>query len=96
MHSVLHSSAMDALRQRHSVRELLQLAVSALLSAALSPAALSLPQRLTELGGRAVPAIGFYQRRHLLEELFGMRARVVLPVRIHLDLNEDAEDALPV
>ena len=55
-----------------------------------------LPPRLTELGGRAVPAIsGRYQRLHLRVHRFGERARVVLPIPITplLDVNEDAEDA---
>ena len=46
--------------------------------------------------GRVVPAIVLYQRRHRLEEGFRMRARGILPIRKHLDVNEDAEDLLPV
>ena len=45
---------------------------------------------------RVVPAIVLYQRRHLLDEVFRMRALVTLPHRKHLDVNEDAEDVLPV
>ena len=66
------------------------LAVSALLSAALSPAARSHLQRQTEV---ACPA---HQLRHLLEERFRKRARVIARIRKHLDINEDAEDVLPV
>ena len=70
-------------------RELLQLAVSA------APRAGGLPPRLTELGGRSVPAMFLYQLLHLREDRFGERARVVLPIPPHLDVNEDAEDVLP-
>ena len=36
-----------------------------------------------------------YQLLHLREDWFGERARVVLPIPPHLDVNEDAEDVLP-
>ena len=36
-----------------------------------------------------------YQLLHLREDCFGERARVVLPLPPHLDVNEDAEDVLP-
>ena len=84
------------IQERPSVRELLQLAVSALLSAALSPAARIHPRRRTELACLAVPAIALYHPRHILEERFRMRARVILPIPKHLGINEDAEDVLPV
>ena len=70
-------------------RELLQLAVYNLHRAG------SLPPRLTELGGHSVPAMFLYQLLHLREDCFGERARVVLPIPPHLDVNEDAEDVLP-
>ena len=69
-----------------AVRELLQLAVSA------APKAVGLPPRLTELGGHSVPTMFLYQLLHLREDCFGERARVVLPIPPHLDVNEDAED----
>ena len=72
-----------------AVRELLQLAVSA------APKAVGLPPRLTELGGHSVPAMFLYQLLHLRGDRFGERARVVLPIPPHLDVNEDAEDVLP-
>ena len=56
---------------------------------------MGLPPRLTERGGRAVPAIVLYQLLHLREDRFGERARVPVPILQHLDVNEDAEDVLP-
>ena len=53
---------------------------------------MGLPPRLTERGGRAVPAIVLYQLLHLREDRFGERARVPVPILQHLDVNEDAED----
>ena len=55
---------------------------------------MGLPPRLTERGGRAVPAIVLYQLLHLREDRFGERARVTVPILQHLDVNEDAEDVL--
>ena len=46
-------------------RELLQLAVSA------APRIVGLPPRLTELGGRSVPAMILYQLLHLREDCLG-------------------------
>ena len=76
-------------RDSAAIRELLQLAVSA------APKAVGLPPRLKELGGRSVPTMFLYQLLHLREDCFGERARVVLPIPPHLDVNEDAEDVLP-
>ena len=56
---------------------------------------MGLPPRLTERGGRAVPAIVLYQLLHLREDRFGERARVPVAILRHLDVNEDAEDVLP-
>ena len=65
-----------------AVRELLQPAVSA------APKAVGLPPRLKELGGRFVPTMFLYQLLHLREDCFRERARVVLPIPPHLDVNE--------
>ena len=53
------------------------------------------PPRLTERGGRAVPAIVLYQLLHLRVDRFGVRARVPVAILPHRDVNEDAEDVLP-
>ena len=61
------------------------------------PAGCELPHRLTELGGREVPALFLCQRLYLPEDSFRERARVVQLILIipMLDVNEDAEDVLP-